>query len=149
MQIHVSIDPSVDSPDSLRHVAAMIGALGGSGPLTDPQTGSASSAKADGEVKETPVPGKATTKPKANGKAAAKKVDPEPEPESEEEEEDGTDYNKLRLEIRTRFAAYAEEVGTAEGKKLLDEFKVVKFSELDNSQLAGFSKRLARLEAEQ
>jgi hypothetical protein len=88
--------------------------------------------------------------PKA--KAAAKVKEPEPEPAvvivEEEEEEEGPDYGKLRLEIRTRFANWAEQVGMIEGKALLDSFNVGKFSELDNSQLKAFSNKLAVMEAD-
>ena len=99
------------------------------------------------EIVDEPEPVKAAPK-KAAPKKAAKAKEPEPEPEVVEDEEEGPDYGKLRLEIRTRFADWAEQVGMIEGKALLDSFNVAKFSELDNSQLNAFSKKLAMLEAD-
>jgi hypothetical protein len=150
MQVHFTIDTLQDSGAQIAKVAAALFSL------TDIQTGETPATPAAGKVQRTSAdaePEPVATQAKANGKAAPKakangKAAPKPKAEEEEEEDEGTDYGALRLEIRTRFADWAEQVGMIEGKALLDEYSVGKFSELDNSQLEGFSKSLARLEAE-
>lgn len=146
MQVHFTIDTLQDSAGHIVKVANALISLADSGevktPAKEPLTGEVlppdePAPKVNGRAKP-------AAKAKANGKAKA-----EPEEKGDDgDEEEGTDYGALRLEIRTRFADWAEQVGMIEGKALLDEFSVGKFSELDNSQLDGFSKKLARLESE-
>lgn len=152
MQLHFTIDTATDSQRQLQQIASMLRVLAGDDCATAgavPATGAGPAPEPEPET-----PPKPAAKGKANGaaKPAAKangKAKPAPEPEAEEEEEDeGPDYGAMRLEIRTRFANWAEQVGMVEGKSLLDSFDVTKFSELDNSQLALFSKALAKQEAE-
>lgn len=163
MQLHFTVDPRNDSAHELNALSSFLLSLTSA---TAPQarvsgeTGTASTTGA-GAVPVEAEPEQAEVEPKAAPKKAAPKAkaakakEPEPEPEVvaaaevvEDDEEEGPDYGKLRLEIRTRFADWAEQVGMIEGKALLDSFQVAKFSELDNSQLKAFSNKLAMLEAD-
>lgn len=167
MQLHFTVDPKSDTARELNALSAFLLTLAGPAePRCSGGTGAGNTANIAGagpapepepavvivdEVEEPePEPVKAAPKKAAPKGKAAKVKEPEPEPDVEvvEEEEEGPDYGKLRLEIRTRFADWAEQVGMIEGKALLDSFNVGKFSELDNSQLNAFSKKLAMLEAD-
>lgn len=154
MQLHFTIDTATDSQRQLQQIASMLRVLAGDDCATAGTVPAKGHATPDPEPQPEPeTPAKPAAKGKANGaaKPAAKangKAKPAPEPEAEEEEDEGPDYGAMRLEIRTRFANWAEQVGMVEGKSLLDSFDVTKFSELDNSQLALFSKALAKQEAE-
>ncbi|WP_223518231.1 hypothetical protein [Pseudomonas sp. BF-R-21] len=162
MQLHFTVDPRNDSAHELNALSSFLLSLTSA---TAPQervsgeTGTTGTGPAPVDAEPEPAevePAKAPAK-KAAPKAAkaVKAKEPEPEPEVieaaevvEDDEEEGPDYGKLRLEIRTRFADWAEQVGMIEGKALLDSFQVAKFSELDNSQLKAFSNKLAMLEAD-
>lgn len=168
MQLHFTVDPRNDTAQELNALSQFLLSLTAS---TSGQTATAfpyqervsgeTAGPADTkpglpinpvEVVDEPaeVEPKPAAKKAAAKKPAAKVKEPEPEPEVEivDEEEEGPDYGKLRLEIRTRFANWAEQVGMIEGKALLDSFNVGKFSELDNSQLKAFSNKLAVMEAD-
>jgi len=162
MQLQFTIDPSTDSFRELSALSNFLLHLTGQasqyapGPLTSGETaGPVDTAAADPApavdvADDEPVAKAPAKKAAPKAKAAAKVKEPEPEPAVVivEEEEEGPDYGKLRLEIRTRFANWAEQVGMIEGKALLDSFNVGKFSELDNSQLKAFSNKLAVMEAD-
>lgn len=174
MQLNFTIDPQQDTARELNALSDFLLSLTGKIPAPEVQaffgTSGETKGKSSGETGEIasptntaaagepePVvevvedePVKAPAKKAAPKAKAAKAKEPEPEPEVEivDEEEEGPDYGKLRLEIRTRFANWAEQVGMIEGKALLDSFNVGKFSELDNSQLKAFSNKLAVMEAD-
>ena len=155
MQLQFTIDPVNDSAASLALLTGFIQSLTNA-PVTprgEPQTGvgPAAGEPVTGDT-EPKTSAKTTAKPaakaaKPNGKAKPAEV-VEDKGDDGEEDDEGPDYGAIRLEIRTRFANWAEQVGMIEGKSLLDSFDVGKFSELDNSQLAQFGKALARMEAE-
>lgn len=166
MQLHFTVDPRNDSAHELNALSNFLLSLNSatapqervSGEVGTCSYGSGQSAPAGEtqpvEVEPEPAevePVKAPAKKAAPKAKAAKAKEPEPEVEVAEvveDDEEGPDYGKLRLEIRTRFADWAEQVGMIEGKALLDSFNVAKFSELDNSQLKAFSNKLAMLEAD-
>jgi hypothetical protein len=170
MQLNITVDPSHDSAQELCALSDFLLSLAGPAvqgpqcshaPRTSGETDNIAGASPDvvivDDVEPEPEPEPVATKAPAKkaapkAKAAAKAKEPEPAPVDaevvDEPEEDGPDYGKLRLEIRTRFADWAEQVGMIEGKALLDDFNVAKFSELDNSQLKAFSNKLAMLESD-
>lgn len=174
MQLNITVNPGYDSAAELNALSAFLlsltslpasqrsavyggaqtDALRNSGETAGPDTcapaGAVEPEPAVEVVDDEPVAKAPAKKAAPKAKAATKAKEPEPEPAVVivDEEEDGPDYGKLRLEIRTRFANWAEQVGMIEGKALLDSFNVGKFSELDNSQLKAFSNKLAVMEAD-
>jgi len=153
MQLHFTVDTHQDTVKDIQTIANALNVLAGQ-PSTLP-AGAGQPGAGPAPTEALPDNGKAApkakaapaAKAKANGKAAPKDKGDDGE-EQDEPEDEGPDYGALRLDLRGRFASWAEQVGMVEGKALLDSFDVAKFSELDNSQLAGFGKALTRAEAE-
>lgn len=142
MQIHLTIDPVNDTAAQLSACAVFLNKLAEPNQLTSGST------EAPAKVAAVDEPEPEAPKAKAKAKPAATAAKAKPKAAEPDEEDDGEDYDTLRQEIRSRFAAYAEEAGAVEGKALLDEHRVEKFSQLENSQLKAFSKALTRREAE-